>query len=97
MEEGLKMKPVVVVIENPQEDPDVYSYGEVDIIHLSTYPMSKWGRDEVLDYGQEYADKLEYTRDRFPVGSGPWLGLNEMLTDFSDLLDKALDEDPDCG
>lgn len=89
------MKPVVVVIENPQEDPDVYINGDVELIELSTYPMSKWGADEVTGYGEEYAEKIEYARARFPVGSPGWQALNWMVEEFRRRLVEAGGEEED--
>lgn len=87
--------PVVVVVENPQEDPDVYASPDVEVIELTTYPMSKWGEEEVLGYGEEYAVKIEYARNRFPIASRQWKSLNEMVQDFRARLIKAMAEEDD--
>lgn len=86
-------KPVVVVIENPQEDPDVLIHGDVELIELTTYPLTKWGSEEVLDYGEEYAEKIEQARDRFPVQSPGWTSLNDMAEEFRLRLIKAQGEE----
>lgn len=83
-------EPVVVVIENPQEDPDVLYSPSVTVIELSTYPMSKWCPEvELLDYGEEYLAKIVYARDQFPLGSGQWNSLQELAVDFKERLTKA--------
>lgn len=85
--------PVVVVVENPQEDPDVYASPDVEVIELTSYPMSKWAGDEVLDYGLDYAVKIEYARDRFPIGTSEWKNLNDMAQQFRALLLEAVGDD----
>jgi hypothetical protein len=83
-------EPVVVVIENPQEDPDVLYSPGVKVINLSTYPMSKWCPEgELLGYGQEYLEAIKAARDHFPVDSSQWTSLNEMAIDFYERLVEA--------
>lgn len=83
-------KPVVVVIENPEEDPDIFVSGDVEIIELSTYPMSKWcPPEEVADYGTEYLEAIVAARDQFPSGSPAWEALDHMRGSFAERLAEA--------
>lgn len=48
------MRPLVVVIENPDEDPTVLPIGNVDVIELSSYPISRYGDEcDLVDTGYE--------------------------------------------
>jgi hypothetical protein len=39
-------RPIVLVVENPNEDPDVYLFGDVDHWEVSSYPTSKYAAAE---------------------------------------------------
>lgn len=42
-------RPIVVVIENPQDDPDVYANPtEVEVIELSRYLLTHWADSDPL-------------------------------------------------
>lgn len=48
------MRPLVVVIENPDEDPTVLAIGNVEVVELSTYPISRYGDvSDLVDTGYE--------------------------------------------
>lgn len=48
------MRPMVVVVENPNEDPTVLAIGNVEVIELSTYPISRYAdASDLLDTGYE--------------------------------------------
>lgn len=48
------MRPMVVVIENPDEDPTVLTIGNVEVVELSTYPISRYGDvTDLVDTGYE--------------------------------------------
>ena len=48
------MRPLVVVIENPDEDPTVLTIGNVEVVELSTYPISRYGYvGDIVDTGYE--------------------------------------------
>lgn len=48
------MRPMVVVIENPDEDPTVLAIGNVEIVELSSYPISRYGDvSDLIDTGYE--------------------------------------------
>jgi hypothetical protein len=48
------MRPLVVVIENPDEDPTVLSLGNVEIVELSSYAISRYGDEcDIVDTGYE--------------------------------------------
>jgi len=50
------MRPLVVVIENPDEDPAVLVVGNVEVVELSTYPISRYADEsDLLDAG--YAEE----------------------------------------
>jgi hypothetical protein len=91
-------KPTVIVVENPQEDPDVYICGDVNLIELSSYPCSKWGRHEAANYGIEYAESIKSARDLFPMNAPEWDGLNWLYTEFLKSLgeEKGEEEDGDA-
>lgn len=50
------MRPLVVVIENPDEDPTVLAVGNVEIVELSSYPISRYGDVTDLE-GTGYEEK----------------------------------------
>lgn len=58
-------RPVVIVIECPQEDPWVFTIGDVELIDTSSYPSSSWcSSEEVLDYVEgDYRDELVRIHD----------------------------------
>jgi hypothetical protein len=48
------MRPLVVVIENPDEDPTVLVVGNVEVVELSSYPISRYGDEcDIVDTGYE--------------------------------------------
>ena len=87
------MRPVVVVIENPNDDPDVLYSGDVDVVELSSYPASSWCTDdEVLSYGVDYLERVKAARDLFPEGSLNWSSLNWLADRFADRLTELSDD-----
>jgi len=45
------MRPMVIVFENPNEDPSVFKLGDVDVVELSTYPISRYADSEDIAGG----------------------------------------------
>lgn len=77
---GDTVRPLVVVIENPQEDPTVYSLGDVEIIEFSSYPLSRFpGNDEYgLDDYEDMATRFAAAAARFPADHPAHRDLTEM-------------------
>lgn len=82
-------RPVVYVIENPQEDPDVFSLGDVEVVHLTSYPVSNWCQDEEFsDYVEGgYLADVTAARDAFPVDSESFRLLDRIVVEFNRRLD----------
>lgn len=59
----LNTKPTVVVIENPENDPDTYIMGNIEVIELSSYPATQWAH-------QERDDLTEYPGDMRTIADG---------------------------
>lgn len=48
------MRPLVIVIENPDEDPTVLVIGNIEVVELSSYPISRYGDvSDLIDTGYE--------------------------------------------
>lgn len=50
-------RPIVMIIETPEEDPTILEFGDVEVLACSAYPATEWARDDVK--AGEYADYVE--------------------------------------
>jgi hypothetical protein len=72
---------MVLVVENPKENPDIYSLGDVKTVYASTYPLTGFCGDEEL---AEYeSDHYAILAQEFPVGSHPYRVLMELQEQFA--------------
>lgn len=83
------IKPIVVVIENPQDDPDTFVIGDVELIELSSYPASRWAAEDHWD-DPDYSGDMRELADRVQnmPGQGPALAVR--LRGLADEYDRLL-------
>jgi hypothetical protein len=62
-------RPKVLVVENPDADPDILTSGDVEIVEASTYPISGF----IPDVELAEMDPLHYAKlaENFPPDSVP--------------------------
>ena len=77
-------RPIVLIVENPDSDPDVLTYGEVEIVEASTYPLSGFIPDEELSE----MDPRHYSllAEKFPPDSVPYKLLMSYQKEFESHL-----------
>lgn len=87
----------VVVIENPQENPTVETFGDVQLVELSSYPATKYvDRDEISDYVASYRamlDNAEYPGEVKAVVQRVLDQIKEHWTDDWPRIEADLEED----
>lgn len=84
-------KPIVVVIENPEGDPDTYVIGDVELIELSSYPATQWMNQDRVD-NPEYPGDMRKLADRVQnmPGRAPLLAVH--LRHLADEYDRRAAE-----
>jgi len=91
------MRPLVVVIENPDEDPTVLTIGNVEVVELSTYPISRYGDvSDLVDtvYEEECTELLSRITETYrPEQRGEVeTHLSWMLSEIKCLKQKYVEE-----
>lgn len=79
-------KPIVVIIENPDADPDYYTIGDVDVIYESSYPTTHWAADDrradgYADYAAENRERADRL-DALPGGANAAAALRRLADDY---------------
>jgi hypothetical protein len=91
----MKQKPAVLVVETPDEDPYVVVQGEVAVVQVSRYALSKYCSEaELADIDDDYYQGMA---DEFEQGSDPWfhlMGLQKELNERKGLKRELVLETP---
>lgn len=89
-----RRRAIVVVIENPDEDPDVFAVGDVDLILESSYPASKWvtqwDRVDYKDYPAHLRAQAARVRARAPAAMANYAA--DHLEELADAVERRNEE-----
>lgn len=59
------MRPIVIVIENPDGEPTTYTVGDVELVELSSYPATGYAAEDRRAGSYDgYSDKLRSLAER---------------------------------
>jgi hypothetical protein len=86
-------EPMVLVIENPDENPSIYSVGKVKTVYASSYPLTAFcGDQELAEYDPAHYVLLA---QEFPFNSEPYkvlMGMQEQFTAYR--IERGVVEEP---
>lgn len=94
-------RPVVVVIETPNEDPSTYVNGDVETLEISAYPPSKHCPDEefrdYMDPDGGYLDGLIAARDALGADAYGSAHINRIIRSFNERAARMRHDDSDAA